>query len=165
MLVNSLLLILGLAVLIKGADWLVSGASALAKKYHVSDVDEMEKKNPLAGAEDFKAWAAQQKMKKALWTPIASHSIVETVDFISELWNDQVADDFLRQLDYRIEQIQQNPELAPPFKNSEFRQLIVHKSVSLFYREYEEHLKLLLVWDNRQNPIQLFEKLTAAGKR
>jgi len=38
MLVNSLLLILGLAVLIKGADWLVSGASALAKKYHVSDL-------------------------------------------------------------------------------------------------------------------------------
>lgn len=34
------------------------------KKYHVSNVDEMEKKNPLAGAEDFKAWAAQQKMKK-----------------------------------------------------------------------------------------------------
>ena len=38
MLANSLLLILGLAVLIKGADWMVSGASALAKKYHVSDL-------------------------------------------------------------------------------------------------------------------------------
>lgn len=38
MLVNSLLLILGLAVLIKGADWMVGGASALAKKYHVSDL-------------------------------------------------------------------------------------------------------------------------------
>jgi cation:H+ antiporter len=38
MLVNSLLLVLGLAVLIKGADWMVSGASALAKKYHVSDL-------------------------------------------------------------------------------------------------------------------------------
>ncbi|MEE4285510.1 MAG: sodium:calcium antiporter, partial [Mariniphaga sp.] len=38
MFVNSLLLVLGLAVLIKGADWMVSGASALAKKYHVSDL-------------------------------------------------------------------------------------------------------------------------------
>jgi len=79
-------------------------------------------------------------MKKALWTPIARDSLVETVDFISELWNDQVADDFLRQLDYRIEPIQQNPELAPSFKNSKFRQLIGHKSVSLPYREYEKHL-------------------------
>lgn len=38
MLVNSLLLIFGLSVLIKGADWTVSGASALAKKYHISDL-------------------------------------------------------------------------------------------------------------------------------
>lgn len=101
-------------------------------------------------------------MKKVLWTPVARNSLVETVDFISELWNDQVVNDFLSQLDYRIKQIQSNPELASPFKNSEFRQLIIHKSVSLFYRNYSEYLKLLLVWDNRQNPAQLFGKLTDA---
>ncbi|HMP99847.1 MAG TPA: calcium/sodium antiporter [Cyclobacteriaceae bacterium] len=38
MLVNSLLILLGFALLIKGADWLVSGSSALAKKYRVSDL-------------------------------------------------------------------------------------------------------------------------------
>lgn len=38
MLINSLLLVLGLIVLIKGADWMVNGASALAKKYNVSDL-------------------------------------------------------------------------------------------------------------------------------
>jgi cation:H+ antiporter len=38
MLINVLLLIFGLILLIKGADWLVSGASALAKKYKVSDL-------------------------------------------------------------------------------------------------------------------------------
>ena len=38
MLIYSLLLVLGLVVLIKGADWMVAGASALAKKYKVSDL-------------------------------------------------------------------------------------------------------------------------------
>jgi cation:H+ antiporter len=38
MLIYSLLLVLGLVVLIKGADWMVAGASALAKKYNVSDL-------------------------------------------------------------------------------------------------------------------------------
>ena len=38
MLLNSLLLVLGLGVLIKGADWMVNGASALARKYRVSDL-------------------------------------------------------------------------------------------------------------------------------
>ncbi|MFA7489785.1 MAG: calcium/sodium antiporter [Mariniphaga sp.] len=35
---SILLLSLGLLILIKGADWLVAGASALAKKFHVSDL-------------------------------------------------------------------------------------------------------------------------------
>ena len=38
MLVQILLLIAGLALLIKGADWLVDGATALAKRYKVSDL-------------------------------------------------------------------------------------------------------------------------------
>lgn len=38
MLIEFLLLILGVSLLIKGADWLVNGASALAKKYNVSDL-------------------------------------------------------------------------------------------------------------------------------
>lgn len=38
MLIKLLLLILGLALLIKGADWLVDGASSLARKFQVSDL-------------------------------------------------------------------------------------------------------------------------------
>lgn len=38
MLVDVLMLVLGLALLIKGADWLVNGASSLAKQYNVSDL-------------------------------------------------------------------------------------------------------------------------------
>jgi plasmid stabilization system protein ParE len=104
-------------------------------------------------------------MKRVIWTPVAKSSLQETVNFISEIWNDQVIDEFLSQLDYRIEQIQRNPELAPTFKNSEFRQLIVHESVSLFYRNDPEYLKLLLVWDNRQDPAQLLVKLTDASRQ
>ena len=38
MLIQIIFLILGLALLIKGADWMVNGASALARKYNVSDL-------------------------------------------------------------------------------------------------------------------------------
>lgn len=104
-------------------------------------------------------------MKKTIWTPTARKSLQQTKDFLIELWNEQVADEFLNQLDYRIEQIQRNPELAPAFKNSEIRQLLIHKSVSLFYKDDPEHLKLLLVWDNRQDPAQLIKKITESNKR
>ena len=38
MLFSSILVILGFVLLIKGADWMVNGATALARKYHVSDL-------------------------------------------------------------------------------------------------------------------------------
>ena len=38
MIISIILIIIGFVLLIKGADWLVSGASALAKKYKVSDL-------------------------------------------------------------------------------------------------------------------------------
>lgn len=98
--------------------------------------------------------------KKVIWTPTARKSLQQTTTFIGELWNEQIADEFLNQLDYRIEQIQHNPEMAPSFKNSDIRQLLIHKSVSLFYKNNPKHLKILLVWDNRQDSAQLLKKLT-----
>ena len=99
-------------------------------------------------------------MKRVIWTPTARKSLLRTADFLNELWNEDVADDFLNQLDFRIKQIQENPELASSFRVSEIRQLIIHKTVSLFYRNTPEYIKLLLIWDNRQDPSQLFKKLT-----
>lgn len=104
-------------------------------------------------------------MTKIIWTPLARMSLQQTVDFLTEIWNGQVADEFLRQLDYRIAQIQRNPGLGPTFLGSEFRQLLIHKSTSLFYRCSHEHIKLLLIWDNRQDPSALYKKLTEANTK
>lgn len=98
-------------------------------------------------------------MKKVYWTPLAKESLQKTVDFISELWNEKVVEDFLDRLDHRILQVQQNPELASPFKDSDFRQLLIHQTVTLFYQNYPDHIRLLLVWDNRQNPAELKKQL------
>ncbi|MFB3850824.1 MAG: hypothetical protein ACE14Q_02745, partial [Acidobacteriota bacterium] len=38
MFLNIIFLIIGFVILIKGADWLVEGASSLAKKFNVSDL-------------------------------------------------------------------------------------------------------------------------------
>jgi len=38
MFIQTLLIVVGLALLLKGADWLVSGATAFAKRYNVSDL-------------------------------------------------------------------------------------------------------------------------------
>ncbi|MCF8459395.1 MAG: type II toxin-antitoxin system RelE/ParE family toxin [Flavobacteriales bacterium] len=99
-------------------------------------------------------------MNPIIWTPVAKRSLQQTVDFISEVWNEKIVDVFLTELDSRIVQIQANPELAKRLENTEFRQLSVHRTVSLFYQNYSDHTKILLVWDNRQNSSKLIQNLT-----
>ena len=104
-------------------------------------------------------------MKKVIWAPTARRSLRRTSDFISELWNEQVKTEFLNQLNFRVDQIRRNPELAPTFQDSKVRKLVIRKSVSLYYLNDPEHIRLLLIWDNRQNPADLYKQLTDANKR
>lgn len=104
-------------------------------------------------------------MKRVIWTPVARKSPEETADFLFELWNDQIVDKFLNQLDHRVAQVQKKHELAPTFIESDFRQLIIHKSGSLLYRNSSKYIKFLFIWDNRQDPAQLLEKSADANKR
>jgi len=71
-------------------------------------------------------------MKEVQWTETAIRTLQETSDFILELWSTDVNKEFVEQLDYRIGQLQNNPELAPAFENTHIRRLIIHKTVSLF---------------------------------
>jgi plasmid stabilization system protein ParE len=103
-------------------------------------------------------------MKEIRWTNTAKLSLKNTAEFTIEVWNDKVLDTFLDQLDFRISQLQNNPQLGKSFQNSHFRRLVIHKTISLFYVVKPEYIKLLLIWDNRANPDDLYEKLTHANK-
>ena len=101
-------------------------------------------------------------MKEVRWTETAKQTLKETSGFILELWDTQINDKFLDQLEYRIEQLQRNPELGSSFENTHYRKLVIHKTTSLFYINKPTYLKILLVWDNRYDPDQLLQRLTDA---
>lgn len=104
-------------------------------------------------------------MKEIRWTETAKQTLHETSEFILELWNVQVKGDFLDQLEYRIQQLQHNPELGTAFEKTHFRKLIIHKTVSLFYVNKKNFIKLLVIWDNRSDPDRLLEKLKNSDER
>jgi plasmid stabilization system protein ParE len=99
-------------------------------------------------------------MKDVFWTNIARESLFDTSEFIKRTWGNEIFEKFLDNLDYRISQIQLNPEMAPNFENSAIRRMFIHKHVSLFYSNNDSYLKILLVWDNRQDPNKLLETLS-----
>ena len=42
--------------------------------------------------------------------------------------------------------------------------LVIHQSVSMFYLNFTEHVRILMIWDNRQNAAELYRKLTDANR-
>ena len=96
---------------------------------------------------------------KIVWTPLGLKSLDKTTNFIEEQWNEDVADNFLDRLDERIEHLKQNPKIGPNYEQTEFRQLLIHPSVTLYYELKTEYISLTLVWDNKQNPEELREQL------
>ena len=101
-------------------------------------------------------------MKEVVWAPTARKSLRSTVDLLSERWNDRIKAEFFNQLNFRIKQIQRNPELAPAFEDSPVRKPVIHKNVSLFYLNQPDTIRLLLIWENRQNPAGLYQSLTGS---
>ena len=49
---------------------------------------------------------------RAVWTPLGLKSLDKTTNFIEELWNEEVANNFLERLDHRIEQLKKNPRMG-----------------------------------------------------
>lgn len=88
----------------------------------------------------------------------------ETSNFILEQWGTDVNKKFVEQLDYRIEQLQNNSELAPAFENTQIRRLITHRTVSLFYVNTPQFIKNLVIWDNQQDAVKLLDKLNDAKR-
>jgi len=74
-------------------------------------------------------------------------------------WGSEILDKFLDSLDLKISQLQLNPEMAPKFENSAIRRMFIHKHISLFYSNFDTYIKILLVWDNRQDPVKLATRI------
>ena len=96
---------------------------------------------------------------KTVWTPLGLKSLDKATNFIEEQWNEDVTDNFLDRLDERIEQLKKNPKVGPTYQQTEFRQLLIHPLVTLYYELKTEYISLTLVWANKQDPEELREQL------
>ncbi len=96
---------------------------------------------------------------RIVWTPLGLKSLAKTTHFIEEQWNNKVAESFLDRLDERLEQLKRNPQMGSAYKKTEFRQLLIHPHVTLYYKLKTDNINLVLVWANKQDPDELREQL------
>lgn len=98
------------------------------------------------------------------WTPVALRSLRMMWEHVSVTWDEQMADLFLGSIDETLARVRQFPRIAALIEGTSFRRYVLHKHVSLFYSVEQERIKVLLVWDNRMDDKDLFEKLSRSAE-
>jgi plasmid stabilization system protein ParE len=96
---------------------------------------------------------------RVVWTEEAVESFLDIKDFLSATWNEMVVEEFSSRTDKTVNMISKNPSIGTRFGADNDRRVIIHPHVSLFYEVNKETIVILLLWDNRQDPFELLNRL------
>ncbi|MCE7056839.1 type II toxin-antitoxin system RelE/ParE family toxin [Algoriphagus sp. AGSA1] len=95
------------------------------------------------------------------WTPLSLESFEECISFLEDNWGQIILEKFINLTEQKLKHLQNYPFLGEATEYPDIRRVLIHKNVSLFYMPEINRIKLLIFWDNRQNPENLFKKLAS----
>ena len=94
--------------------------------------------------------------KKIIWTIESEQDFSDILEYLSQNWNSSVALTFIDLVDLLLTQISINPNQYPIINRKlRIRKCVITKHNSLYYRNRRDHIELLRIYDNRQNPDNL----------
>ena len=96
--------------------------------------------------------------KEVILTPIAVNDFNNVVDYLTNKWGLTVTNNFIERFEKIIMLLSKNPGMFPFFdKPKHLQKCIVTKHNILYFMETHEEIKILTIFDTRQDP----EKLSA----
>ncbi len=95
-------------------------------------------------------------LKPIKWSSLAENDFAYLLKYLETKWNKKVCQEFIENLDYCVDKIQNNPEIFPLINlDLNIRKCVVTKHNSIFYRETNVRIDILRLYDTRQNPVNL----------
>ena len=99
--------------------------------------------------------------KPVVLTPISKLDLENISDWLIEKWNIRVLDNFLDLYEAKVAIIAEYPSRYPIIHQaSKLRKAVLTKHNIILYREKEEHIEIVSIFDTRQDP----DKITSFVK-
>jgi plasmid stabilization system protein ParE len=92
--------------------------------------------------------------KQIIWSPSSKKDFISILDYLQKNWDHKVVLGFIEITHGSIVQIANNPKLFPLI-NKNIRKCVLTKHNALYYRDGEEYIDILRIYDNRQDPKKL----------
>jgi len=95
-------------------------------------------------------------VKKVVITKLAQITYNNVLEYLIANWGDTVTNDFIERFEDVYKAIAKNPQMFP-FKNKEkqVQYCVLTKHNILYFKEAEEMIQILIIFDTRQNPEKL----------
>lgn len=94
--------------------------------------------------------------RKVVISKIAEGKLEKLFEYLLKNWSFKVKSDFIKKLDKNISLIKSNPESFPQSAiDPALRKCVVTRQTTLFFKFDEKEIKILTIFDNRQNPDKL----------
>ena len=91
--------------------------------------------------------------KHVIWSLLSEKDLDQILDYLSINWDYNVVNQFIDLIEHLINQISENPKQYPLiYKKKRIRKIVLTKHNSLYYRESKDHIDILRIYDNRQDP-------------
>lgn len=90
---------------------------------------------------------------KIVWSDEALQNLQKILDYLDEIWTIREVRKFVKQLDNRLQLLEQNPFSFPVFiQSTKLRKSVLTKHISIYYQIVDQNIRLISIFDNRQNP-------------
>jgi len=91
-----------------------------------------------------------------IWSKRAYKNLAKIIDYLEQNWTEKEIFNFSSELDRCIEIIRKSPETFPKSsKKPSLRKVVVTKHNTLYYKVEGKLIKLIVIFDTRQDPKKL----------
>lgn len=94
--------------------------------------------------------------KEVILTPIAVDDFEKVNDYLSQNWGIRVTNNFIERFEKIIDLLAESPEIFPFFdRRKQIQRCVVTKHNILYFIDHSDIVKVITVFDTRQDPEKL----------
>jgi len=96
---------------------------------------------------------------KLIWSDEALNNLKGIVDYLENRWTKREIKKFALLLEKQLKLIEENPFLfAESNKSNGLRKSVLSRQTTIYYRIIDYEIRIITLFDNRQNPNRLINK-------
>nr|WP_315251667.1 type II toxin-antitoxin system RelE/ParE family toxin [uncultured Flavobacterium sp.] len=94
--------------------------------------------------------------REIIFSKNAEKSLIDLLEYLEFKWSVKVKEKFILKLDKLIYLIQKDPEIFPKSQINKFQhRCVISKQTTIYYRYNAREIRVLSLFDTRQNPAKI----------